>query len=287
MMMKISVITICYNAAKTIEGTINSVIHQDYPELEYILIDGGSTDGTIEIINKYRDKISYFVSEPDKGISDAFNKGIKASTGEIIGIINAFNLIDGMDGLCGGISCMIVFTLSVIYSLSATHAATMCLILACALIGFLLYNKPKAKIFMGDGGSQFLGFMIATLPLYRTTENFEYNKFFIMIVLVSIPLMDCIAAIWRRTREHRSIMSADRAHLHHKLLYLGLTVKQALSLVLLLQFCLCIISCIAMYLRGYNAVVLMLTALLFMTIIFSMIHFFYRKRIAEKGDKDF
>ncbi len=91
-MMKISVITICYNAAKTIEETINSVIHQDYPELEYIIIDGGSTDGTIEIVNKYRDKIAYFVSEPDNGISDAFNKGIKVSTGEMIGIINADDL---------------------------------------------------------------------------------------------------------------------------------------------------------------------------------------------------
>ena len=91
-MIKISVITICFNAAKTIEETINSVVRQNYPELEYIIIDGGSTDGTIEIINKYRDKISYFVSEPDKGISDAFNKGIKASTGEIIGIINADDL---------------------------------------------------------------------------------------------------------------------------------------------------------------------------------------------------
>ncbi len=91
-MIKISVITICYNAEKTIEETINSVIHQDYPELEYIIIDGGSTDGTIEIVNKYWDKIAYFVSEPDKGISDAFNKGIKASTGEIIGMINADDL---------------------------------------------------------------------------------------------------------------------------------------------------------------------------------------------------
>ena len=91
-MIKISVITICYNAAKTIEETINSVIRQDYPELEYIIIDGGSTDGTTDVINKYQDKIAYFVSEPDKGISDAFNKGIKASTGEIIGIINSNDL---------------------------------------------------------------------------------------------------------------------------------------------------------------------------------------------------
>ncbi len=88
-MTKISVITVCYNSAKTIEDTIKSVINQGYPELEYIIIDGGSTDGTNDIINKYRDKIAYYVSEPDNGISDAFNKGINAATGDIIGIINS------------------------------------------------------------------------------------------------------------------------------------------------------------------------------------------------------
>ena len=204
----------------------------------------------------------------------------------IIGIINAFNLIDGMDGLCGGISVLIFLTLAVIYSISQEKAAAMSLILASAVFGFLVYNKPKAKIFMGDGGSQFLGFMIATLPLYRTTENFEYNKLFIMITLCSIPVLDCIAAIWRRTREHRSIMSADRAHLHHKLLYLGLTVEQALFFVLLLQFCLGIICCLAMYLRSFNAVVLLFIAFTFISIIFGMKHFFYRTRMAEKHDTD-
>lgn len=88
-MIKISVITICYNAAKTIEETILSVINQDYDNLEYIIIDGESTDGTINIVNKYRDRIAYFVSEPDNGISDAFNKGIKTATGDLIGIINS------------------------------------------------------------------------------------------------------------------------------------------------------------------------------------------------------
>lgn len=88
-MTKISVITICYNSVNTIEETIKSVIYQDYPELEYIIIDGGSTDGTCDIIEKYRDKIAYCVSEPDNGISDAFNKGIKAATGDVIGIINS------------------------------------------------------------------------------------------------------------------------------------------------------------------------------------------------------
>ena len=86
---KISIITVCYNSAKHIEECIQSIVTQEYENLEYIIIDGGSTDGTLDIISKYRNKIAYFVSEPDKGISDAFNKGIKAATGDIIGIINS------------------------------------------------------------------------------------------------------------------------------------------------------------------------------------------------------
>lgn len=86
---KISVITISYNSAGTIENTIKSVIDQGYKKLEYIIIDGGSTDGTVEIIKKYDAYISYWVSEPDNGIADAFNKGIKVATGDVIGIINS------------------------------------------------------------------------------------------------------------------------------------------------------------------------------------------------------
>ena len=86
---KISIITVCFNSEKNLEQCIQSIVNQDYENLEYIVIDGGSTDGTLDIINKYRDKISYFVSEPDKGISDAFNKGIRAATGDLIGIINS------------------------------------------------------------------------------------------------------------------------------------------------------------------------------------------------------
>lgn len=87
--MKISVITVCYNAADTLEVTMQSVLEQTYRDIEYIIIDGGSTDGTDDIIRKYEDQIAYWVSEPDRGIYDAMNKGIKVATGEWVNFMNA------------------------------------------------------------------------------------------------------------------------------------------------------------------------------------------------------
>ena len=86
---KISVITVCYNAASSIEDTIKSVINQTYQHVEYIIIDGASTDGTLNIIKKYSDNISYWQSEPDSGIFDAMNKGLHKATGEWVVFMNA------------------------------------------------------------------------------------------------------------------------------------------------------------------------------------------------------
>lgn len=85
----VSIITVVFNAAATIERTIQSVLSQSYGNIEYIIIDGGSTDGTLDVIDKYRDRFAYFVSEPDGGIYDAMNKGIRKATGDIIGLLNA------------------------------------------------------------------------------------------------------------------------------------------------------------------------------------------------------
>lgn len=86
---KITVVTVCYNAVNEIEKTIQSVINQTYPDMEYIVIDGGSTDGTVDIIRKYADSIDYWVSERDGGIYEGMTKGIARATGDYINFMNA------------------------------------------------------------------------------------------------------------------------------------------------------------------------------------------------------
>ena len=89
MSLKISIITVCYNSAEFFEEAIESVLSQDYDNFEYIIIDGGSTDGTLDIIRKYEDRLAYWSSEPDNGLYDAMNKGIVKASGDIVGMINA------------------------------------------------------------------------------------------------------------------------------------------------------------------------------------------------------
>lgn len=95
--MKISIITVCFNSAKTIEDTIKSVLSQDYSNIEHIIIDGGSTDGTLPIIKKYRPQISNYLSESDKGVYDAMNKGAKLATGDVIAFLNSDDIYADQD----------------------------------------------------------------------------------------------------------------------------------------------------------------------------------------------
>jgi glycosyltransferase involved in cell wall biosynthesis len=87
--IRVSVITVSYNCADTIADTINSVLSQTYPSVEYIIMDGGSTDGTAEIVKSYGDRITKFVSAPDNGIYDAINKGIRIASGDIVGVLHS------------------------------------------------------------------------------------------------------------------------------------------------------------------------------------------------------
>ncbi|BCE00610.1 glycosyltransferase family 2 protein [Marinicellulosiphila megalodicopiae] len=91
--MKVSIITVCYNSSSTIEDTIKSVVSQDYCDIEYIIIDGGSTDNTGLLIEKYCDFVDVLVSEQDDGLYDAMNKGIKLATGDVVGILNSDDVL--------------------------------------------------------------------------------------------------------------------------------------------------------------------------------------------------
>lgn len=95
--MKVSLITISYNAEETIEDTIQSVLNQSYKNIEYIIVDGKSDDNTLNIIDQYKDRITKVVSEKDKGLYDAMNKGISQSTGDVIGMLNADDLLASND----------------------------------------------------------------------------------------------------------------------------------------------------------------------------------------------
>jgi len=192
----------------------------------------------------------------------------------LIGIINAFNLIDGVDALCASLALSTSIVVGVVLTIGGSEYNALPFILIGGIMGFLVYNKPKAKIFMGDGGSQFLGFVIATFPLFKTTATISYNFFLMMIILNSIPILDTFAAIWRRKREKRPFFSPDRRHLHHKLMDMGYTTKSILFFLLIIQTGLCILSLIAvLWIEGARGFIILCGALVSMLIFFTIIHY--------------
>jgi UDP-GlcNAc:undecaprenyl-phosphate GlcNAc-1-phosphate transferase len=161
----------------------------------------------------------------------------------VLGIINAVNLIDGMDGLAGGASFFVALAMSIIFFASGhVLQGTLAAALAGALFGFLCFNRPKARIFMGDGGAYLLGFVLAFLPLIDVAPTMEAafsSTFFVhgrinvvhAVTLVLIPIGDTLAAIIRRRRKGQKFSEPDRYHMHHKMLAMGLSTWQVLLVV--------------------------------------------------------
>lgn len=194
----------------------------------------------------------------------------------IIGVTNSYNLIDGIDGLCGGIASFACFTFAFIFFKSDNIAAIfICLSLASAVLGFLLFNwpLPKAKIFMGDGGSQFLGFVLAVLPLLSSKGSIPTISLPYAIAVLMIPIFDTFAAIWRRLREKRRIDSPDRFHIHHKLMLLGFSSRSTMVILYFLQAIICIFLASAFWLGGYVSVFILLADYLTGVLFFTIIHF--------------
>lgn len=193
----------------------------------------------------------------------------------IIGVTNAVNLIDGIDGLAGSVSAMVALTFAYIFHVNGnTDALMYCVLLAISISGFLVYNLPfpKAKIFMGDGGSQFLGFILAVLPLIPGRDGYVgVNVLFAAAVLI-IPIFDTIAALWRRTREGRSFLEPDKFHLHHKLMMMGFTAPQSLVILGSFQVLISLLVLIAQRSRGLTALIALASVYILGILFFTVVH---------------
>ena len=151
----------------------------------------------------------------------------------LVGIANAVNLIDGMDGLAGGIGAFAAAAMGAIALLQgSTRGAVLAFALFGALLAFLLFNFPPARIFMGDSGSLFLGLTLAALPLVGgIPRSAAFGSLIVPVTLLTVPILDTATAILRRLRHRRSIISPDRQHIHHKLLAMGLSERQILTVI--------------------------------------------------------
>jgi len=155
------------------------------------------------------------------------NFGIPLTILWIVGITNAVNLIDGLDGLAGGLASIAALTLAVVGWVNGQMWIVLpAVILSAAVIGFLRYNFYPAKIFLGDSGSLFLGFMLAGMSVIGLTKQAAMFSVFVPVLIFGIPIFDTLFAILRRYINNQPIFSADKEHLHHRLLAIGLSHRQ-------------------------------------------------------------
>ena len=150
----------------------------------------------------------------------------------IVGITNAVNLIDGLDGLACGVSTISSMTLLVIaLSVAEPDVAILTAALAGGCIGFLPYNLNPAKIFMGDTGSTFLGFVLAVVSIQGLFKFHMIISFAVPFLMLGLPIFDTCFAILRRVAKGQSPMTPDRGHIHHRLIDMGFTQKQAVAML--------------------------------------------------------
>jgi len=149
----------------------------------------------------------------------------------IVGVTNAVNLIDGLDGLAAGVSSIAAICLMILSMFSPNPIGPVAAILMAALagscLGFLPYNFNPAKIFIGDTGSTFLGFVLAVSSIQGLIKGYTAVTILIAVLVLALPIFDTTFAILRRIISRRPIMEADRGHIHHRLVDKGYSQKQA------------------------------------------------------------
>jgi len=182
----------------------------------------------------------------------------------IVGITNAVNLIDGLDGLAAGVSSIASISLLFIailgheYGIAFATAAV-----AGACLGFLPYNFNPAKIFMGDTGSTFLGFVLATISIQGLFKGYAVISFAVPLLILGLPIFDTGFAILRRLIAHKPIMQADRGHLHHRLIDMGFSQRQTVMILYTMSGILGLSAVVLTGSGALRAMILILSVLVF------------------------
>jgi UDP-GlcNAc:undecaprenyl-phosphate GlcNAc-1-phosphate transferase len=202
----------------------------------------------------------------------------------IVGVINAVNMIDGMDGLCGGISLIASASMGIIFlQMDNTFGALLCFSMVGAIAGYLFYNFPPAKIFMGDSGSTFLGFILAILPLIGQKANPSSLWFWDGFTVVLLPIFDTVAAILRRAKKGVSPMAPDKWHIHHKLMVLGLNVRSILAIVYTITMTLGVLTVSVIYTSPFVHFLIVIGGWMGLFLGFVFLHFRKERLIREQN----
>ena len=176
--------------------------------------------------------IVHFVTNPFDGLLALGYLSLPLTFLWIVGVTNAINLIDGLDGLAGGVSAIAAATMGIVSLLHGQSAvAITAFILVAAIAGFLPYNFHPARTFMGDGGSNFLGFVLACLAIMGTAKSAALISLFVPIVILGIPIFDTFFAIIRRIYKRAPIFMPDKDHLHHRLMALGMSHRRSVLII--------------------------------------------------------
>ena len=186
----------------------------------------------------------------------------------IVGVTNAFNLIDGLDGLAAGIAFISSVTLMIISILNGrTEAVFLTAVLSGAILGFLPYNFNPAAIFMGDTGSQLLGFLLATISIEGAIKSATAFVIAVPILAFGLPIYDTLFAMIRRKVNGKPMLQADKGHLHHRLLNMGLSQKQAVIIMYFISAILGGIAIIAMQISTRRAYFLLASVIVTLVLI--------------------
>ncbi|NJN57652.1 MAG: undecaprenyl/decaprenyl-phosphate alpha-N-acetylglucosaminyl 1-phosphate transferase [Leptolyngbyaceae cyanobacterium SL_5_9] len=164
-----------------------------------------------------------FITLPGIGLTHLGWLSLPVTILWLTGVVNAINWIDGLDGLASGVSCIAALSVAVVSLFTGQHTVALVMFaLAGSLIGFLYHNFNPARIFMGDGGSYFIGFLLAGMSIVGLVKSAAVTAIALPFLILAVPIVDMVAVILARLKEGQSPMSADKRHLHHRLLKFGL-----------------------------------------------------------------